>query len=190
VAIFRRKTKREREQSRIEASWMRRGEHPADVLDPDVAQDVERYTHLLREQARVGHLPEPAPDFPLCPKHPGWQPERPFEGAPRPPKSQCPHCLAEAEEQQPGPDVWVDGVPRRGLPPALDAIWKRKLEERRANGEILPGSFEEADVIAEMDARREESRPARRVVLYSNPITGVVIYGKPRTRRQRYLLRF
>jgi hypothetical protein len=195
--IFRRKTKREREQVRAEASVMRhereRARAEGAALDTDVAADVEKFSRLLREAVARTQLPDPAPEFPACPHHPQWQPQRPFEGAPRPPRSTCPRCLAEATPKPSGsggggPEVWVDGGPRRQLPPKFEAIWQKRLEERQANGEILPGSSEERDLIDYMDAHREETVPSRRVV-YANRFTGVTLYGKPR-RTRRYRIRF
>lgn len=124
------------------------------------ALGLERDKQILRAQAdleaRERDLPAPKPLEPLCVTH-DWNPQPPMLGAPRPDRSECPQCKAEAlggdrsvEEARSiaSPVVYDPTRAPNRLEEALDRH-ERKLEREHRPAR---GSFEE---LAARTLRRE-----------------------------------
>lgn len=198
---MRRKTVREKEQKRAEESEIRRLglgalqnqeaapaalELPGAGLRPydhEVVALRREYDHALRQADLASSTPAPSAERPLCELH-GWDPKPRFPGAPRPRRSMCPGCLEDATRKPVAQEVYLDGIPQRELrlTPRQREIWDRRLDEREAAGEVIPGTRQERQLVAAMDARRDEATRGGTYVAYHNPFTGVTIR---RTRRRR-----
>lgn len=214
--IFRR-SKNERERARIEerelARRMREESEPVvSVVNRNPGLDHESLAREREYQARRVALDQaerrqpvslPILERPLCERH-NWRPASPFPGAPRPPRSECPGCLAEHDtrmgrnaerefvREQSLYEIKSDPFVNRTVPylsPRQQELFDRAQEVR---GGVLPGSDEERDAVDFLDGRRidvtreDHARRSRADIAYESPWDeSRVVYRKPSRRRPK-----
>jgi hypothetical protein len=166
--MFRRKTRAAREQERIEkAEFVRRvrtGESDVRPADPDVTHAIAGYNRALHAAADASQLPEPSlvEEEAVCCELHGWRPALRVSWQPLPPPSSCPKCargtghLERPPQKRDQYEVSPPGLLcEEDAPPLLAWLWRKKVDELRRNGLVLPGSDEERHLIERMDEARE-----------------------------------
>lgn len=115
-------------------------------------RDRQILRHAADAEAREFDLPDPKPLEELCVKH-SWNPPPPFPGAPRPDRSECPECRAEAlGENRSAEEVASIFRPQVYDPTRAPDRFEEALErhERKLarKHHPVPGSFEHRAMLA------------------------------------------
>jgi hypothetical protein len=112
----------------------------------------------LAQVQRERELPEGTGVEPAaCDRHPNWRPKKRAWWLPRKPSYMCDMCAAEIDQLPKGPDVYIDGNPRRELPLSPRHAEMAARNIAKANG-VAPGSPEETAALERIDELRADEK--------------------------------